>query len=71
MKIVYLIICSCFMLLLVGCTTYVPVPAPTPCCNNPYHDHYVAPPMLLWTERVTTDSYNRKVEERFWIPPTR
>lgn len=71
MKYVYILI-ICFVIMgLSGCTTYVPVPAPTPCCNNPYHDHYVAPPMLLWTERVTTDTYNRKVEERFWIPPTR
>ena len=67
-KVIFVILCMMTMGL-VGCKTYIPVPAPTPCCQNPYHDHYIAPPMLLWTERVTTDTYQRKVEERFWIPP--
>lgn len=54
-----------------GCKTYVPVPTETPCCRNPYHDHYVAPPMLLWKEQITTDTYQRKVEQRYWTPPHR
>jgi hypothetical protein len=66
-KYLFLICISVFMICLSGCKTYVPVPI-APCCQNPYHEHYVAPPMLLWTERVTTDSYTKRVEERFWIP---
>jgi hypothetical protein len=67
-KILFYTICIVFCTTFIsGCTTTVKVPV-TPCCRNPYHDHYIAPPMLLWTERVTTDSYSRKIEERFWIP---
>lgn len=55
-------------IILTGCKTYVPVPAPTPCCRNPYHDHYIAPPMLLWNETTITDTYQHKVERRTWHP---
>lgn len=66
-----LVICGLFLLILSGCKTYVPIPAPTPCCRNPYHDHYMAPPMLLWKEHIVTDTYQRKVEQRYWTRPQR
>lgn len=67
-KYIFLVVVCMMLFLVSGCTRYVPVHATTPCCQNPYHDHYIAPPMLLWTERVTNDTYTRRVEERFWIP---
>jgi hypothetical protein len=66
-----IVICMLSLLVLCGCKTYVPVPSPTPCCLNPYHDHYIAPPMLLWKEHIVTESFQRKVEHRYWTPQHR
>lgn len=68
MKYILLFLIGLVLIGISGCTQYVQVPVSSPCCQNPYHDHYIAPPMLLWTERVTNDTYTRRVEERFWIP---
>lgn len=56
-----------FCFILGGCTSYKPVYGP-PQCQNPFHSHYKAPPLRLWRERITTDTYTHTVEERFWKP---
>ena len=68
MKKLYFVMAACVGIsFLAGCTNYKPIYEP-PRCDNPYHKHYREKSLHLYKERITTDTYEHKVEERFWRP---
>lgn len=66
-KLCYVMVATVCFSFLAGCTNYKPI-YESPNCRNPYHTHYVEKRLNLYREKITTDTYIHKVEERFWKP---